>query len=52
LKGWMNRLRLMTFVSLEVVNYLEFREEELIARREKIRPALEFILQVSGGKKP
>ena len=51
LKGWMNRLHLMTFASSEVRDYLEFREQELITRREKLRPALEFILQVSSGKK-
>lgn len=48
LNARMQRLRQMTFVSQEVVSYLDFRQGELAEHREKIRSALEAIRQLTG----
>ncbi len=48
LNGWMGKLRQMTFASQEVATYLDFREKELFERRGTLRPALEFIRQLTG----
>ena len=48
LRGWMQRLRQMTFASQEVLAYLDFRERELFEHREKIRSGLELIHRLSG----
>lgn len=51
LDSWMEDLRQMTFVPADTVEYLDFREDEALSQREKILPALETILQLSGGMK-
>ena len=47
LKVRMERMYQMTFVSPEVTAYLQSREKEVIERRERLRPAFEFIHQLS-----
>lgn len=49
LKVWMERLYQMTFVSPEVSAYLQAREQEVLARHERLRPAYDFIQQLTGG---
>ncbi len=44
---WMNLLNQMDFVSPEISAYLQLREKEVIERREVLRPAYEFIRQIS-----
>ena len=47
LNDWMRSLRQMNFVSAEVLAYLDMREAEVLARRESLRPAYEFIRRLT-----
>jgi len=47
LNGWMQRLHQMTFAPPEAALYLTEREQELFARRDSLRPTLNFIHKLS-----
>lgn len=47
LDGWMARVRGFKFASAEVSAYLDLREQELLERRERLKPAYEFIRKIS-----
>lgn len=43
LAGWMEQLRRMSAVSPEVLAYLDVREAEVLDRKKRLRPALDFV---------
>jgi hypothetical protein len=47
LDGWMERLRRFVFVSTEVSDYLEAREQEVRERAARLKPAFDFIRRLS-----
>ena len=45
--GWMEKLRRMSVASPEVLAYLDAREAEVLNRKQRLRPALDFVQALS-----